>query len=147
MFVRQVTLDVQAWHSAPKDEGTAVRRPWWARSVLMAVVVILAWVPFVILQFQSGGRSSSEPMVPKANYDTLNATLTTTTSTLETADRDRNQLKQQLANAQSRLQDVQHQLEEVRRIAHQPPPPPPPEDQIPVNWQPDFQLNWIAGPK
>jgi hypothetical protein len=59
---------------------------------------------------------------------------------IELLEHERDQLKQQIATAQS-------QLEIARQGAHVPPPPPPPEDQIPVRWQPDFQLNWTGEPK
>jgi hypothetical protein len=68
MLVRQVRLDVRAWRSAVQSAGTT-RRPWWARSVLMAAVVILAWVPVVILQFQTPETP------PQADFEAQKSTL------------------------------------------------------------------------
>jgi hypothetical protein len=60
-----------------------------------------------------------------------------------------------VANLNAQLTEANRQKDAVRRdadafrqqIQNAPPQPPAPEDQIPVSWQPDFQLNWYAGPK
>jgi hypothetical protein len=60
-----------------------------------------------------------------------------------------------VANLNSQLAEANRQRDAARReadvfrqkIQNAPPQLPAPEDQIPVNWQPDFQLNWYAGPK
>jgi hypothetical protein len=60
-----------------------------------------------------------------------------------------------VANLNSQLTEANRQKDVERReadafrqqIQNAPPRPPAPEDQIPVSWQPDFQLNWYAGPK
>jgi hypothetical protein len=58
-------------------------------------------------------------------------------------------LNPQLAEANQQRDVARREVDVLRqKIQNAPPPTPPaPEDQIPVNWQPDFQLNWYAGPK
>jgi hypothetical protein len=60
-----------------------------------------------------------------------------------------------VANLNTQLIEAGRQRDAARReadafrqqIQNAPPRAPTPEEQIPVNWQPDFQLNWYAGPK
>jgi hypothetical protein len=51
-------------------------------------------------------------------------------------------IRSQLQAAHTELADTKRQLQVAQEVAHMPPPPPPPEDQIPIRWQPDFQLLW-----
>jgi len=71
----------------------------------------------------------------------------TTVVEIEQLKQERDQLKQQLAAAQSQLQDYQRQLSAAQQAAHTSTAPPPPEDQIPISWQPDFQFNWYGTQK
>jgi hypothetical protein len=60
-----------------------------------------------------------------------------------------------VTNLNSQLTEANRQRDAARRdaeafrqqIQNAPPQPPAPEDEVPVNWQPDFQLNWYGGPK
>jgi hypothetical protein len=60
-----------------------------------------------------------------------------------------------VANLNSQLTEANRQKEAERReadafrqqIQNAPPRPPTPEEQVPINWQPDFQLNWYGDQK
>ena len=60
-----------------------------------------------------------------------------------------------VANLNAQLAEANRQKDAERReadafrqqIQNAPPRPPTPEEQVPISWQPDFQLNWYAGPK
>lgn len=79
-------------------------------------------------RFTDGGRTLAEEQLKKERVEK------------ETA-------QSRATNTQAALADMTRQRDEALRAAKMPPPPPPPEDQIPVNWQTEFQLNYEAGPK
>jgi hypothetical protein len=76
--------------------------------------------------------------------------------TKESAEDDRDTVVRHLVTALSErdaarrdLTAAKRDLEAARTQQPQPPipQPPAPEDQIPINWQPDFQLNWYGDQK
>jgi hypothetical protein len=144
--------------TASINRWAADARLWIAIGLCTLLIGIFS--PFVEQQrwpfstwFQTTNGASN---VSKTDYDALNekleklnglveslqSALGSTRETLEATRIDRDQLKQQLVVAQSKLQDTTSQLEAARQAAHQPPPPPPPEDQIPIRWNADFQMLW-----
>ncbi len=73
------------------------------------------------------------------------------TTAKETTERSLEAANRQIVALHSQLVQAQQAL--ARQIAAQLPTPAPsgrspaPEDQIPIRWQDDFQLNWYSGPK
>ena len=121
-------------------KGAALDNYFLGRAAIIAFFML---IPSLTAPFFEG----SPPAASQTGYDALELKLGQSTSDLAAAHTERDQLKQQLAASQSQLQDTKSQLEAARRTLHQPAPPPPPEDQIPITWQPDFQLNWNGSKK
>jgi hypothetical protein len=94
MVGRTIILDVRAAHTAAMVTG---KTPFWRRPiVVMLVLVVLAWIPFVISLFFLTSDLISPMASKQKEFDTKTSALTTITA-------DRDAEKQRADNAQAQL--------------------------------------------
>ncbi|MGA8499461.1 MAG: hypothetical protein WB764_28540 [Xanthobacteraceae bacterium] len=141
--------------------------PWlrtrpWAPQATVTVLSRVAVNPYVwfaallALFFYGTGpelyRRATEPATPPTVIhataeDIANATAPIQ-SKLDAAQKTIANLNTQLVEANRQKDAARGEADTFRQqIQNAPPQPPAPEDQIPVNWEPDFGFNWYAGPK